>query len=157
MHCVKSYYGVEWNKNGRSKGVIPEFEKYDKDESILFTDSLEKANFIKSLLEREQLFEEMHQLINVHPTKIYDSFTDYGFISEAGHHYLISNMVISFKLWSNDSNQLKMCMLQAEEHLIAENQSILFADRNDQELVQKIALSYHVSVDFDLDKQNENV
>jgi hypothetical protein len=154
---VYNHYGVEWNNNSRSKEVIPEFEKYDKDESMLFTDSLEKANFIKSLLVREELFEEMHKLMKIHPTKIYDSFTDYGFISEAGHHYLISNMVISFKLWSEDSNQLKMCMLQAEEHLLAENQTILFADRNDQELVQKIALSYDVSVDFVLDKQNENV
>lgn len=149
---MRQYYGVEWNTDGRSNGVIPEFEKYDKAENILFADSLEKANAIKSLLEREQLFEEMHHLIKVNPTKIYDSFTDYGFISEAGHHYLISNMVISFKLWSDDSNQLKMCMLQVEEHLLAENQSILFADRNDQELIQKIAQSYHASVDFDLDK-----
>ncbi|MDR0138375.1 hypothetical protein RFW18_11535 [Metabacillus idriensis] len=154
---MKMYYGVEFHSDADIKDIIADYEYCDSDGSILITDCYKQAILLKNQFISKNIYEEMHELIQLHPTEIYSSYTDYGMISESGNHYLFKEMVCHFQLKSTEFTQMKMCILQIEEHLLAVSDQTFYAGCHDSELVQKIAQSYEVTVDFDLDKQNENV
>ncbi|MGG4490051.1 hypothetical protein [Metabacillus idriensis] len=154
---MKVYYGVEYHSDADVKEIIADYEYCDSDGSILITDCSEQAILLKNQFIAKNIYEEMHELIQLHPTEIYSSYTDYGMITESRNYYLFKEMVCQFQLKSTEITQMKMCILQIEEHLLAVSDQTFYAGSNDSELVQKIAQSYEVTVDFDLDKQNENV
>ncbi|UOK57028.1 hypothetical protein MGI18_20335 [Bacillus sp. OVS6] len=154
---LKVYYGIEWHSDADVNDIITDYEYCDKDNSILITDCFKQASLLKNNFISKKIFEDMHQLILLHPTELYGSYTDYGIIADSGNHYLFKDMVCHFHLKSTDFTQMKMCMLQLEEHLIAVSDKTFYADRNDSELVRKIAESYDVTAEIDLDKKNENV
>ncbi|MBM7660854.1 hypothetical protein JOC85_001626 [Bacillus mesophilus] len=108
------------------------------------------------LLEKElaefKIIEDIHPLRLLQDPILYENFHDYGFSSGVGH-YLYANMIASFAITTGDPIDIEMALLQFHEHLIACSNNIYYVDWHHRALIEKIANSYNVKINFfELDK-----
>ncbi|MGP1910215.1 hypothetical protein ACTSEZ_18760 [Metabacillus sp. JX24] len=142
---MKRLWGIEWTSDASAED-IQEYDWIDRADMITVTDCSRLVTQLKE--EKHTLIEDVHELLQTDLSVLYGTFTDYGFTSEAGRNYFLSEMILSFRLTSRDPLQERMCRLQTEEHLIAENGSVLFTDADNLELMKKMADSYGVCIEF---------
>jgi hypothetical protein len=142
---VKRLWGIEWTSDA-SDEAIQEYNWIDRADMITVTDCSRLVSQLKE--EKHTLIEDVHELLQTDLSVLYGTFTDYGFTSEAGRNYFLSEMILTFRLTSRDPLKERMCRLQTEEHLIAENGSVLFTDADNLELMKKMADSYGVCIEF---------
>lgn len=84
-------------------------------------------------------------------------FLDYGFTSFSGRVYVYESVVTAFTIVAGESIEIDMFLLQLEEYIVANEQTIYYIAKHQQPLLEKIAATYGVSIHiFDLDKCGKN-
>ncbi len=118
---------------------------------IVVSTSQEKHELI-SLLEEHQLFETSFTIYMLERATTKSTFTDFGFISTNGNHYLYEELVIPFTVSGNNERDIHAAVEQMDEHLVAsdtlKNQTYYFVERYHQDLIQGIADAYKIIVVF---------
>ncbi len=151
-------YGVEHRDlKGHSSGFSSQFVRkiadtaniLDRDDRLCIVHTEFEKQALQALFEQENLFEEAFELYPLQsPAQSFN--TDYGFVSSSNHTYLYKEMAVPFRIDHGNEEEIKMAMLQMEEHIIAIDESvnpfIYFADRQQGDLIKQIASAYQVSV-----------
>ncbi|MGG1679830.1 hypothetical protein ACIFOT_29550 [Neobacillus sp. NRS-1170] len=116
----------------------------------------EEANLAKELLEVAVLFEHIHPILVVANGKKSTTFEDYALVFDEDHCGLFASDIIPFFITGGNQNDIQMAMYQFEEHLVFETMengsALFFIEKNNIELIQKIARAYQIVVTFALDK-----
>jgi hypothetical protein len=157
---MKKVYGIEMIKpSDKLPGFIGQIVKktaeivhvIDRDENVLIVDDEKGANDLINYYESKGILGETYNLYALEHPYHYPTFTDYGFISVSEKSYLFEETSIPFQINGGDDEQIKMAMLQFEEHLIGEERSqkkLYFVDRQLQELILGVAAAYKINVSF---------
>ncbi|MDN3016512.1 hypothetical protein PH210_09950 [Paenibacillus sp. BSR1-1] len=116
----------------------------------------EEANLAQELLKAAELFEHIHPLFVVANGKKSTTFEDYALELDVDHCGLFASDIIPFCITKGNQNDIQMAMYQFEEHLVFETRengsALFFIDKNNIELIHKIARAYDIVVTFALDK-----
>jgi hypothetical protein len=139
------------------KGLAQRVNLFDRDKELLVLNTVEERKAVLELLAHFHVPSEEMELLLLPPNALlYDLFTDYGFTSRAGRHYLYDHLISLFR-FADISNALaepKQAFLQMKEHLIAQfpyNDTDYYAvDRQFIELIKHIANAYHCTVAFEI-------
>ncbi|MCF6408456.1 hypothetical protein [Pseudalkalibacillus salsuginis] len=151
-------YGVEHRDlKGHSSGFSSQFVRkiaetasiLDRDDRLCIVQTESEKQALKDLFERENLYEETFELYPLQsPAASFN--TDYGFVSSSNRVYLYKEMTVPFRINDEEEDDIKMAMLQMEEHLVAVDESVnpfvYFADRQQGDLIKQIGSAYQVSV-----------
>jgi hypothetical protein len=114
--------------------------------------SIEDVLTLENELADFAIIEAVHSLYLLNQPTLYQDFQDYGFSSKSKN-YLFRNMVKGFSITSGENMDIKMALLQFNEHLIASDDTIYLVDHHHQGLIEKIANSYNIKIHFfELDK-----
>ncbi|MCZ0754631.1 hypothetical protein [Anoxybacillus sp. J5B_2022] len=96
-------------------------------------------------------------LIELDAPTVTPLFTDYGFTSFNGRVYLYESLVTAFTIVAFNKVETDMFLLQLEEYMIAQEQTIYYIAKHHQPLLEKTAATYRVAIHiFDLDKYRKN-
>jgi hypothetical protein len=138
------------------KGLAQRVSLFDRDKELLVLDTIQDRDAVLELLEHYHIpSEEMQLLLLPSASYLYPPFSDYGFASRAERFYLYAHLVSTFSfsdmriVQANPENAL----LQMEEHLIArfliDDVPTYAVDRQFIELMERIAIAYGCSVEFE--------
>ncbi|WLD92056.1 hypothetical protein [Alkalihalobacillus sp. AL-G] len=119
----------------------------DRDEQLLIVKTEHEYKMLQNFFEQKAFLEECLLLFQLDSDSIHMLNTDYGFTADSGHSYLYKELTFPFQV-SLNTEQEQMAMLQMQEHIIAEEEGgspIYYADRQQQELILRIASAYQVS------------
>jgi hypothetical protein len=159
-------YGVEMDiDQERQPGFFAQLIKQipntatiiDRDEELFIVQSKEEALQLQQLFETNGIFEESYVLYKLnHPQRNKD-WHDYGFQSANEQViYLYREITAPFTITNGSNEQIKMALLQIDEHLVMIDQNddeIYFVDRQQKDLITGIAKAYDIEVSFfELDK-----
>ncbi|MBM6617267.1 hypothetical protein [Bacillus suaedaesalsae] len=131
--------------------VVPSFVEHYS--TFYIFSSLKDVHYIEEELSIYSIIEMTHTIIGLSEGKYWDTFEDYGLKTNTGKAYLLNSMVKSFQIIGGTEDNIKMALLQFDEHLIAQEHTTYFVDVHHQALIEKIANAYEVSIAFfELDK-----
>jgi hypothetical protein len=143
VSIVEKRYGVifaDENMSSQCNNII------DRDDELIIFNNMGDFNSV------ENDIEEKFSLLQIQSPTLTKTFTDYGFVSAKGNHYLYGELVRGFTIRSESKDNVKMALFQIEEHLIAsENSSehtIYFVDKKLSPLIEKYKLAYEVEILF---------
>lgn len=156
---MQTVYGVEHKElRDQGSGFISQFVRkiasvanvVDRDDRLCIVQNEEDFHALRDLFTKEKVLEESFELYPLQsPTTTFN--TDYGFVSTSNHAYLYKEMTIPFQL-DDEGEQAKMAMMQMDEHLVGVDDSmsplVYFADRQQKDLIEQIAVAYEVTVTF---------
>lgn len=139
---------------------LPEFEQLLLSEAppqlvhgnIYIYGQQQMAEAALALLTEADLHVDTHQLIKVEGSSGAD-FYDYGFHTGTDT-YLYTNDLSAFRITNGSNTQIKMALIQLEEHLVyTSSEGIYFTINHYTDLILGIVKAYEVKVEFlDLDK-----
>jgi hypothetical protein len=143
VSIVEKRYGVifaDENISSQCNNII------DRDDELIIFNNMTDFNSV------ENDIDEKFTLLKLQSPSLKKTFTDYGFVSGNGIHYLYDDLVRGFIINSENKDNVKMALFQIEEHLIAsENsseQTIYFVDKKLSPLIEKYKLAYEVEILF---------
>lgn len=135
------------------KGLAERVTLFDRDKELLVLDSIQDRDAVLDLLEHDHIpSEEMILVLLPVDSKLYPTFSDYGFTSKADRHYLYEHLVRTFHFSEELAPQSdsENALLQMEEHVIARflsgNSTFYAVDSQFNELIERIAVAYKCSV-----------
>ncbi|MFD1736534.1 hypothetical protein ACFSCX_08145 [Bacillus salitolerans] len=124
--------------------------------SIYLFNSYEDISYLQNQLEEYEIIDSVHHLLKLENVEYFEgsgSLNDYGFKFPNQSYYVIRNMVRAFSILSGDEQEIKMALLQFDEHLLAKQGKLYVVDAHHQGLIEKIAEAYNITVSFlNLDK-----
>ncbi|QGQ95751.1 hypothetical protein EHS13_13120 [Paenibacillus psychroresistens] len=139
------------------KGLAQRVSLFDRDKELLVLNTIEERDAVLELLEHYHIpSEEMQLLLIPSDSYLFPAFSDYGFTSRAERHYLYAHLVSTFRfsVIQNAQSNPENALLQMEEHLLArfldDNILNFVVDLQFIELIERIAIAYGCSVEFDL-------
>ncbi|MCL6587254.1 MAG: hypothetical protein K6T72_12230 [Anoxybacillus sp.] len=101
--------------------------------------------------------DDYETLIELDTPTVMPIFSDYGFTSFSGRMYVYAALITAFTIVAGDKIEIDMFLLQLEEYIVANEQTIYYIAKHQQPLLEKIAATYGVSIHiFDLDKCGKN-
>lgn len=101
--------------------------------------------------------DDYETLIELDAPLITPLFPDYGFTSFSGRIYVYESLVTAFTIVAGENTEIDMFLLQLEEYIVANEQTIYYIAKHQQPLLEKIAVTYGVTIHiFDLDKCGKN-
>lgn len=136
------------------KGLANNVELFDRDKEMLIVSGEKERDAVTELLDRYQVhFEQMELILLPEDARLSDKFSDFGFTSRAGRHYLYAGMVSVFRFAScGAAAEPEQARMQMEEHLIAEyaDDGVAHYVVQEQlaELMRGIAKAYQCTVEF---------
>lgn len=139
------------------KGLAAKATLFDRDKEMLIVDTEHDRDAVIELLVHYKVeYETMELTLLPEAAQVAGTFEDYGFASRAGNSYLYNRLTVLFafddQVEDNDSTQRQMAILQMEEHVIAKfiegGTPIYAADRQLDELIERIARAYRCSIRF---------
>jgi hypothetical protein len=154
---MKALFGIELIDSGYHVIIEPFLEVVssfvEKQSTVYIFSSLMDAKYISNELDNLDVVEEFHELYLLNKPNVWPNFDDYGFQTQHGHVYIFKSMVSFFTIQSGLEMDKEQALLQFDEHLIARENSTYVVDLHHQELIEKIAKAYNISVNFfELDK-----
>lgn len=154
---MQMFFAIEANPIMKE---LPEFEQLLQSETspqrvhgnIYIYSQQQMAEAASSLLAEADLHEDTHQLVKIEGVAGAD-FYDYGFLAGTDT-YLYINDLSAFTFTGGSDTQIKMALIQLEEHLVFTSaEGINFTINHYTDLVLGIVKAYEVKVEFlDLDK-----
>ncbi|MED3624667.1 hypothetical protein [Neobacillus thermocopriae] len=144
IHLLFSETAIDWHSNNM-------FIYLQREEALL----------AKEILHTTNLFEHLHlaQIVSKGTKGPY--FEDYAIQLDRETYCLFTDDLISFYITGKNKNELLMAKYQFEEHLVfstSENdKDIFFIELHNKELMQNIAIAYHINIFFTLDKREKKI
>ncbi len=121
----------------------------DRDKQLVIISNKAEAEVLKEFYISKEVFEDFYSLVHLsNSTKRSSLFEDFGFVSQNQQFFLYKNMVSAFTIKQGDEKEIKMALLQFEEHLIAQDHQLYYFDRMQIELMKGIARAYNLELTF---------
>jgi hypothetical protein len=154
-------YGIELpndNDNDLIEPFLPIISTYVESVSTLFMfKSYDDICFLTEQLKEYHVNYSVHQLILIKDSITSSVISDYGYLSTSNNMYILKEMIAVFTITYGTETDIKMALLQFDEHLIAQLNQFYFIDLHQDLLIEKIAKAYNIKVSFlNLDKMFEN-
>ncbi len=138
------------------KGLAEKVTLWDRDKELLIVSSEDDREDIIALLTHYNVPYECFDLFMLpNNTKRTSLFDDYGFSTQANHHYLYAHLVSTFQLHAeHEDSETQQAALQIEEHLLAsyfnleEASTHYIVDQQLEDLINGIARAYQCHVDW---------
>jgi hypothetical protein len=134
------------------KALANKVTLFDRDKEMLILDSQKERQSALEIMQHYKVAVEPMELVLLPPdSKLYDTFSDYGFTSRAEHSYLYEKLISFFRLVSDDPGaEREQALQQLEEHLIAEFKqqgvSVYALDKQLEDLAHGIAKAYRCEI-----------
>ncbi len=158
MFAMNTVYGVEMKPPiGKLPGFTAQLVRktaelatvIDRDKQLVIISNKQEAMALKDYYISKDVYEEFYPLLVLSKLTVQKAiFTDYGFVSQNNDYYLYKNMVASFTINHGEDEEIKMALIQFEEHVIAQDQEVLYIDQSYIELIEGIARAYGLQLTF---------
>ena len=158
MFAMNTVYGVEMKPPiGKLPGFTAQLVRktaelatvIDRDKQLVIISNKQEAQGLKDYYISKDVFEEFYTLLALSKSTVPKAiFSDYGFISQNNDYYFYKNMVTGFTITQGEDVEIKMAMVQFEEHVIAQDQEVLYIDQSFTELIEGIARAYGLQLTF---------